>query len=102
MYLIQLLLPLYTNNGKAVSPSLFDQVQYELKEKFGGITSYVRSPAKGLWKESEDKTVADDVVTFEVMLDEVDKKWWEKKRKDLELQFEQKELTIRYWEIHLF
>ena len=49
-YLVQVLLPLYDNDGQA-----FDQAVYARRsktafaKKFGGVTAYVRSPAEGAW-----------------------------------------------------
>jgi hypothetical protein len=34
----------------------------ELTDHFGGITAYIHSPAIGLWKEEDDKTVKDEIV----------------------------------------
>lgn len=76
MHLIQILLPLYDNAGRAFPQSMYDQIRTELTEKFGGLTTYVRSPAVGLWKENEDKTVRDDIVIYEVMTEKLHTDWW--------------------------
>lgn len=47
MHLIQLLLPLYDNQGNRFDHAVFDEVQAELTERFGGVTAYLRSPARG-------------------------------------------------------
>jgi hypothetical protein len=67
MYLIQMLLPLYANDGRRFSQPEFIRVRDELTESFGGLTTYVRSPAEGLWKESGSTMVYDDIVIYEVM-----------------------------------
>ena len=50
MYLIQILLPLYRNDGQALPRALFRQVRDELIERFGGLTAYTRAPASGYWQ----------------------------------------------------
>lgn len=68
MHLIQLLLPLYDGDDKPLPKNIFEEVSIYLTEKYGGLTSFVRSPAIGLWKEMEHKTVRDDIVIYEVMV----------------------------------
>lgn len=99
MHLIQILLPLYTNEGKPFPEPLYDQTKHMLTEHFGGLTTYVRSPAVGLWKENTEKTVRDDIVIYEVMSEELDKKWWQSYREQLCALFEQEALVIRATEI---
>ena len=95
MYLIQLLLPLYDNNKQPFARADFDAVRQHLTEKFGGVTAFQRSPAVGLWKESDDEISRDDVVMFEVMADELDQPWWTKYREILQREFMQEELIVR-------
>ena len=75
MYLVQILLPLYDNDARPIEQEEYEQVRDELTELFGGITTYVRSPAKGLWKESTTSTVHDDIVIYEVMTEVLDRGW---------------------------
>jgi hypothetical protein len=100
MYLLQLLLPLNNPGGAQFPINYFTVIRKELTDKYGGITTYSRSPAVGLWKESEDKTVADDIVIFELMLESIDRPWWTAYKDELEKMFEQDEIVIRYWEIN--
>ena len=51
MHLIQILLPLYDNEGRPFAAPAFDRVRNELGEKFGGVTAFRGAPAEGLWKE---------------------------------------------------
>jgi hypothetical protein len=98
MYLIQLLLPLYDNHHQCFSQDSFDYVRHELTEKFGGVTAFSRSPAEGIWKENgkaEEKANRDEIIIFEVMADELDRKWWREYRTDLEKRFKQEKLIIR-------
>ncbi len=101
MYLIQILLPLYDNEGLPLSQLEFLRVRDELSERFGGITTYMRSPARGLWKETRDTTVHDDIVIYEVMADELDREWWKSYREQLTLAFRQELLIVRVSEIQL-
>jgi len=95
MHLIELLLPLYDNDGAAVPRSHFQAVTAELTEQFGGLTAFTRAPAQGLWKDDRERTRRDDVVLYEVMVDSVDGTWWERYRKRLEERFGQERIVIR-------
>lgn len=101
MHLIQILLPLYDNEGKKFSQKDFASVRDELTEHFGGITTYMRSPARGLWKESRDSTVQDDIVIYEIMTDELDRAWWQAYREELCRSFRQEVLVVRVSEVQL-
>lgn len=101
MFLIQILLPLYANDGKPFPQPEFEQVRDELTELFGGITTYVRSPAEGLWKESGRKTVHDDIVIYEVMTERLDRPWWHNYRAELASRFQQEVLIVRVNEVQL-
>ena len=67
MHLIQLLLPLCDNNGHPFSQAMYLEMRDELTEQFGEITTHVRSPSEGLWKEGKCCTVRDEIVIYEVM-----------------------------------
>ena len=101
MYLVQILLPLYDNGGHPIQQIEFEQVRDDLTERFGGITTYVRSPAKGLWKENTTTTVHDDIVIYEVMVEEPDREWWRNYRQGLAERFHQDVLIVRVNEIYL-
>jgi hypothetical protein len=92
--LIQLLLPLYDNEGQAFPESQFAQVRKELTERFGGLTAYTRAPAQGLWQDAGG-TKRDDIVVFEVMVAELDRAWWADYRVRLEKSFRQELIVIR-------
>ncbi|MBJ6800456.1 hypothetical protein [Geomonas propionica] len=95
MHLIQILLPLYDNEGNPFTQDEFLKVRDELSERFGGITTYMRSPARGLWKETKDTTVQDDIVIYEVMTPKLDRAWWREYRQQLTADFRQALLIIR-------
>jgi hypothetical protein len=95
MQLIQILLPLYDNQGALLERALFDQVRVRLTEQFGGVTTYMRSPARGLWKDDAGAVVRDDIVIYEVMVDQLDRSWWDAYRQQLRHDFAQDEIVIR-------
>jgi hypothetical protein len=95
MYLVQLLLPLYDNEGRAFDKSIFDRVRDDLTERFGGVTAYRRSPAEGLWKEDGGGVARDDVVIYEVMAEELDRADWKHYGQELARRFRQEEMMIR-------
>ena len=101
MYLIQILLPLFDNDGKPFGQDQFLRVRDHQSERFGGITTYMRSPARGLWKETRDTTVHDDIVIYEVMTRELDRKWWRAYRGELAVNFRQALLIVRVSEVEL-
>jgi hypothetical protein len=101
MKLIQILLPLEKSNGALTTEEEFSRIKKDLTDKFGGLTVYNRSPATGLWKKDEVKTVKDDIVIYEVMIDEFDKEWWAAYRKKLERVFRQDQIVARATEIEI-
>ena len=94
MHLIQLYLPLYDEKGATISHKAFVAVRDLLTQRFGGITTYSRAPAKGFWKD-KGKVKRDDIVVFEVITQRLDKKWWRAYRKTLEARFRQKQILVR-------
>jgi hypothetical protein len=94
-HLVQLLLPLYDNEGNRFKAKLFAQVRDELVQRFGGMTAHTRAPASGLWQQSEDTTVHDELIIFEVMVDGIDEPWWNRYRAELEKRFRQESLVVR-------
>jgi hypothetical protein len=94
MYLVQLLLPLYNNSGMRFEQELYSEVRNELMGRFGGITAYTRAPVHGLWHDSE-QIVRDDLIIYEIMVQELDKKWWCEYRGTLENRFQQDTLVMR-------
>jgi hypothetical protein len=95
MYLIQILLPVNDNEGQHFEPDDFIQLRAELADRFGGVTTYMRAPARGLWKDDTGGTTRDDIVIYEVMTDELDRAWWGDFRKDLERRFRQESVIVR-------
>ena len=100
MHLVQLFLPLYNNSGVPFEQRRFIEVRNELMERFGGITTYTRAPVNGLWQES-DRTVRDELIIYEVMVETLDADWWRAYRACLEGRFQQESLVIRSHELRL-
>jgi hypothetical protein len=94
MHLVQILLPLYDNQRARFPQATYDEVSRELTEKFGGVTSFVRSPGEGLWKGDEGNVGRDEVLMFEVLAESLRRKWWRKYRKVLEQRFSQDEIVV--------
>lgn len=95
MHLVQVLLPLCDNDGDPFGTDHLAAVRLQLTEKFGGVTAYVRAPAKGLWQDDDGKVAREDVVVYEVMVDELDTGWWGAYCERLRRELEQEELVIR-------
>lgn len=99
MHTVQIFLPVYSAERNPFPKPYFDQLRAELTEKFGGITTFARSPATGFWKEDETTTVKDDIIIFEVMTEDLEKTWWTAYREKLRVLFKQDEIVIRAWYI---
>jgi hypothetical protein len=95
VYLVQILLPLYDNEGHAFDAAEYVRLRAELADKFGGVTAYTRAPARGVWKDESGETTRDDIVIFEVMTRDLDREWWTAFRKEQETQFRQENLVVR-------
>jgi len=98
---IEVFIPLYDKEGNRFSDHLYQSVSKQLIKDFGGITAYIRSPAVGIWENSDGIQIKDDHVIYEIMVSEIDHSYWKQFKKKLELQFAQKELIIRQSEIGL-
>ena len=96
MFLVQILLPLYDNDGHAFEASEYMRLRHELADRFGGVTAYMRAPARGVWRHEETgETSRDDIVIFEVMVHDLDREWWTGFRKELETHFRQESVIVR-------
>ncbi|PPK98941.1 hypothetical protein [Parapedobacter indicus] len=99
MKLVQVFVPLTDNDGNRFSESYFETLKSDLNEKFGGVTVYKQMPIEGFWKETEKKTEKDVLAIFEVLVDVMDTPYWKQLKVQLETNFRQKDLLIRYWEV---
>ena len=94
-HLVQMLLPLRTRDGSDQPPALFAGVRDELTERFGGVTAYSRSPATGLWKNTDAEVEREQVIMVEVVVDALDRDWWAQYRAQLAARFAQDEIHAR-------
>jgi hypothetical protein len=92
---VQMLLPVQNPRGSTYPRALYDDLARKLTARFGGVTAYTRAPATGLWEAASGQTVRDQVVVYEVMVDQLDADWWKQLRADLEAKFAQQELVLR-------
>ena len=95
MHLVQLLIPLRDNEGHAFPQDYFVRVRAELTARHGGVTAYLRAPASGVWKDEQGEVAREEVVMVEVMVDQLDRAWWQAYRRELETRFRQQELVVR-------
>ena len=98
MHLVQILLPVCDNDGGEYPPEMFETVAGDLTARFGGLTSFMRSPAEGRWAQGG-KTDYDEIIVLEVMTGTFDHDWWKAFRANLEAQLRQKEIVIRVQQI---
>lgn len=94
MHLIQILLPTYDNDGRKFSQEIYGRIGNELVARFSGLTAYTRAPAEGSWTRG-DETARDEIVVFEVMVQELDEQWWSQYRMELEGRLRQEHVVIR-------
>lgn len=95
MQLIEIFLPLNRNDGTPQPATLLHTVREEMIERFGGVTAFTRSPAKGITAEEGDDRAEDDIVVYEVMVQSLDATWWSSYKRQLEQRFQQREILIR-------
>ena len=93
-YLVQILLPIYDNDGNKFPSDFYASARSELAERFGGLTAYTRAPAEGLWA-SGGQVKRDDIVVLEVMIERLDRQWWRAYREELERRFRQDQIVVR-------
>jgi hypothetical protein len=95
-YLVQLVLPLRDNEGRAFTNDAHGMTRRELLDRFGGVTAYQRAPALGLWQDGDGEVARDEVVIFEVLIEgALDRGWWAGYREVLRQRFRQDALLVR-------
>lgn len=97
MHLVQLFLPV--QRGGTEVPGSLREVEAELTERFGGVTSYARAAAEGLWKDDAGTAERDSIVIVETMVPIWDPEWWRSYRARLERRLGEKELLIRAFRV---
>ena len=101
MVLIQLLLPASDSVGTGVAAEAIATTRMELVQRFGGVTAFLRSPARGAWTSPEGRVEHDDVVMVEVVAPAFDRGWWRGYASVLKQRFNQEEILIRATQISL-
>jgi hypothetical protein len=94
MQLIEIFLPLSNNRGIRFGSQHYADVRDTLTNEFGGLTAFSRAPADGSEKTSGHER-NDELIVFEVMVEELDRCWWSDYRRALEVKFEQDRILIR-------
>lgn len=94
MQIIELFLPLDTGSGVPVEVEVIEGIVKGLADRFGGATTFTREPASGLWKR-ETTIERDRLIVVEVVVDQIDDKWWSGYRKRLEEVLDQERVMIR-------
>lgn len=94
MYLIQILLPTRDNEGQAFGGHHYQEVRSTLADHFGGVTTYMRAPATGIWQEDGEE-MRDEIVIFEVMTDRLEREYWRLYRLELQQLFRQDLIVVR-------
>ena len=95
MFLVEFFLPVVDNAGVHFGKEEFGRVRRELTERFGGVTAFMRSPAMGLWEDETGEVRRDDLVSFEVMTETLDRDWWRDYREQLGKRFRQQQIVMR-------
>lgn len=93
MHIVELLLPLFDNEGRPFPDTQMLAIREELVGRFGGFTA-TRTPAEGVWAHRGQR-VRDDIILVEVMTEELDRDWWRAFRARLEKQLRQDTIVIR-------
>jgi hypothetical protein len=101
MQLIQILLPIYDNDGQPLPIETYHLIRDELVAKFGGLTAFTQSPAEGLWTSPQKASHRDDVILIEVMIPTLDIDWWTAYRQALEKRLRQQSVVVRSVPIQL-
>ena len=96
-----MLLPANGPTGGPAATDLFTVTRQELIDQFGGLTAYTRSPARGLWTTNEGDVARDEIVILEVIVEELDRDWWDAYRQRLEGRFRQESIVVRSTKIRL-
>jgi hypothetical protein len=95
MHLVQILLPLFDNEGNAFPAARYREVTRTLTDRFGGVTAYTRAPAEGRWRDEDARDHHDEIVVLDTMVETLDRDWWSGYRQQLETSFEQDEIVVR-------
>lgn len=94
MNVVEVFLPLDTGRGEPIPLETIEELVAGLSDRFGGATAYTREPALGLWRRAT-TIERDRIIVIEVMVDQLDERWWSDYRQLLEREFSQERVLIR-------
>jgi hypothetical protein len=94
LWLVEILLPIAYNDGAPIPGSVLEEIRGDLVDRFGGLTAFTRNPAEGIWM-SGDVAHRDDVVVLEIMVEDMDRRWWKAWRSRAEELLRQDEIVVR-------
>lgn len=94
MHVVQLLLPLFDNDGCPFPAETMRGIREDLITRFGGVTAFSRAPADGVWSDNG-RRIRDQVILVEVMVATLDRDWWRGFRTSLEEALRQDSVVIR-------
>jgi hypothetical protein len=100
MYLVEILLPLRDVAGDPFPADYYDDLAQHLTDTFGGVTSFLRSPAEGRWH-GGGPMQREDIAVMEVMARSLDSTWWRALKNELTAKFRQEELIVRCHSVEL-
>lgn len=101
MQLVQILLPLTDNHGKPFPSEMFETLKEDLTREYQGVTAFVQAPAQGRSSQDDGHSSEEDIVIFEVMVEDLHAGKWEQRRRELETLFRQERVVIRHIAIGL-
>ena len=90
--LIQILLPA---RSTAEGLDALSRTRRELTEWYGGVTAYLRAPARGAWVAPDGTEEHDDMIMVEVVTDTFDHGVWRAYERELAARFGETEIHIR-------
>ena len=91
---IEILLPVYDNEGIALPTIEFAWVREILANAFGGVTFFPPPASRRIVEAGRRKSKRDQIVVIAVLVENMDRSWWERFRGDLERRFRQKVVVV--------
>jgi inorganic pyrophosphatase len=94
-FLYEIFIPAEKDGETRHLSSHYTWLRQELVGRFGGLTIYQRSPAKGIWEPDNEARHTDDMIIYEVMADNDAPGYWRWLKAELEHRFNQQEILVR-------
>ena len=99
MNLVQILLPVYGNDGRPLLQDTYGAIRDELVARFGGLTAFTQSPAEGFWNPGDRELQRDEIIMIEVMVPTIEHAWWALFRNRVQDLLAQESIVVRVWPI---